>query len=83
MPSNKTWACFDCRRTARTEFRQPNCPKCAKPMRDCGKRFPTPRDNAKAWRKAEAELNRIEHDDSFWTSSEAQRVARAQRIGRP
>lgn len=53
------------------------------PMRDCGKRFPTPRkDNAKAWQKAEAELNRIEQSNKFWTSAEAQRAARAQRIGR-
>lgn len=84
MPSNKTWACFECRRTARNDFKRPKCSECGTPMRDCGKRFPTPRkDNAKAWQRAEAELNRIEQDNRFCFDPEARRVARAQRIGAP
>lgn len=82
MPSNKTWACFQCRKTAKAEWKAPTCPSCRDPMRDCGKRFPVPKNDARSWRKAEAELNRIEAYNKFWTSLDARRKARADAIGR-
>jgi hypothetical protein len=81
MPSNKTWACFVCRKTAKAEWKAPVCPGCRQPMRDCGKRFPVPKSNARAWCKAENELNRIEADNRYLTDPSAQAKARAARIG--
>lgn len=82
MPSNKTWACFGCRRTAKADWRGRVCPSCRQPMRDCGKRFPTPKNNARDWNKAEAELNRIEQNNRAWSDPEAWRKRRADQIGR-
>lgn len=50
-------------------------------MRDCGKRFPVPTRNAvKAWKKAEAELNRIEVYNKEFTSMGYERNAEVRKL---
>jgi hypothetical protein len=62
--SSHTYACFDCRKTARSESTSPRCPTCRKTMEHVGTkgRLPSPAD-VEGWAAFKVELDRRRRDE--------------------